>query len=86
MRLYLIATGAVLTLSGAAYAEPAQHDALKAPAQQRPAEVVLASADGVHAAPTPGAQPAPPPLKRPAPRVTTCRCGDPQPDPGPQEQ
>ena len=84
MRLYLIATGAVLTLSGAAYAEPAQHDALKAPAQQRPAEIVLASADGVRAAPTPGAQPAP--LKRPAPRVTTCRCGDPQPDPGPQEQ
>jgi hypothetical protein len=74
---------ALLLSAAAAIAEPAKNDS-KVPVatQLTPAKVVLASADGVRPA-APTGQSNPVPVKRPAPRVTTCRCGDPQPD---QEQ
>jgi hypothetical protein len=49
--------------------------------QRRPADVVLASADQVREA-APSEQQASAPAKRPrVARVTTCRCGDPEPQP-----
>jgi hypothetical protein len=70
----------LLLTAAAATAQPAKDDSKAAiAAQQEPAKVVLASADGVRP-PAPTAQRNPAPAKRPAPRVTTCRCGDPQPD------
>lgn len=87
MRVCAISIGAFLTFASPALAEPVKQDAPKPTAEQpRPAAVVLASADTVRApAPTP-APVAPAQVKRVAPRVTTCRCGDPQPDPESQEQ
>jgi hypothetical protein len=82
----LLIPSALVLMPGAASAQPAK-DGEKAPvpAQQVPAKVVFASADEVHA-PTPTGQPDTIRVKRPAPRVTTCRCGDPQPDQDQQEQ
>jgi hypothetical protein len=84
-----IAIGALLMVGGSASAEPSKHHAGKPATEQSPRPaVVLASADPVRA-PAPAApQPASAPVKRPTPRVTTCRCGDPQPgaDAGTQEQ
>ena|SRR6476469_8762050 len=71
---------AVMLSAGATIAQPAKDDS-KAPvaAPQPPAKVVLASTDDVRA-PAPTGQPIPVAVKRPKPRVTTCRCGDQQPD------
>jgi hypothetical protein len=82
-----IAIGALLMVGGSASAEPSKHHAGKPATEQSPRPaVVLASADPVRAPAAP--QPASAPVKRPTPRVTTCRCGDPQPgaDAGTQEQ
>jgi hypothetical protein len=78
-RLMMIAA-AVLTIGTSALAEPARtEDHANQPAS-RPAAIVLASAEAAQA-PAPAAdQPTPPPAKRRAARVTTCRCGDPQPE------
>jgi hypothetical protein len=87
MRACVIAIAALLTVSGPALAEPAKNAADKTAPQQRPAEVVLASADSVHAtAPDAVPQQPPVPAKRRIARVTTCRCGDPQVDPENPEQ
>lgn len=89
MRSCLIALAAFVTISGPAPAEPVKHDAPKAgeaKAQVRPTEVVLASAESVHASPAIGVQVSTSASKRPLPRVTTCRCGDPQIDPDNQDQ
>jgi hypothetical protein len=85
-RLTMIAAAALaigtLTTHTAAFAEPARtQDHADQPAN-RPAAIVLASAEsaqGQAAAPS-ADQPAPPQAKRRAARVTTCRCGDPQPE------
>lgn len=83
MRAFWIA--ALVTIAGPALAEPAKHDAPKPAQAQRPAEVVLASADGVRSSPSIAQQPSNTP-KRPLPRVTTCRCGDPQASPDSDDQ
>jgi hypothetical protein len=74
----------MLMLSGPALADPSKQ---ASPAQPgaRPA-VVLASADTVRTPAQDSAQPTSAPAKRRVARVTTCRCGDPQPDPESQEQ
>ena len=79
MLLRSLAIAVAVTGANPALAEPSKSPAPKAQQQQpQPAAaVVLASADTVKAAATdaPGAaQP-----KRRIGRVTTCRCGDPQP-------
>jgi len=82
-----ITIGSLLMAAGAACAEPAKdHVAKPGVGQQQP--VVLASADRVRTPSVATPQPVSAPAKRPAPRVTTCRCGDPQPEPdaGTQEQ
>jgi hypothetical protein len=82
VRLMIIAGGALALATGGA-AEPA-----KAPAAQRPirsAPVIFASADQVTTPAPVSDQATPPAPKRPrAARVTTCRCGDPQPEPQPE--
>jgi len=71
---------AAMLSAGAAIAQPAKDDS-KAPvaAGQPPAKVVLVSADDGRA-PRPTEKPIAAAVKRPAPRVTTCRCGEQQPD------
>ena len=89
MRAHLIALVAIVTMSGTALAEPAKHDAPKAgaaKAQEHPIDVVLASADSNHSSPAIATQTSTTAVKRPLPRVTTCRCGDPQVDPDTQDQ
>jgi hypothetical protein len=78
-RLVIIAA-ALSTLGAAAAADPARvPDSAKAEATHPQKPVVLASADSVETpAPAAAQQPAAAPKKRAA-RVTTCRCGDPQP-------
>lgn len=78
-------TAALVTIAGPALAEPAKHDAPKSAQATRPAEVVLASADSVRSSPSVVQQPSASP-KRPLPRVTTCRCGDPQASPDSEDQ
>lgn len=89
MRAHLIALAAFATISGPALAEPVKHDAPKpgvAKEQERPVNVVLASAEPGHTSPPIGAQTSTPAAKRPLPRVTTCRCGDQEVDPDTQDQ
>jgi hypothetical protein len=66
---------AALSLGASALAEPAK-PAPQQPAQpaNRPAQVVLASAEESPTVPTPSAQETPAPAKKRAARVTTCRC------------
>ena len=85
LRATLIA--AAMTFGSSALAGGPKNDASHAvPAQPGRQEVVLASADTVRASAPATAQPAPAPVKRFIPRVTTCRCGDPQPDADSQDQ
>ena len=87
MRACTIAVGALLTFAGPALAEPAKRDAPKPGLEQKPASaVVLASADTVRTPPPASSKAIPAPVKRVAPRVTTCRCGDPQAGPENPEQ
>jgi hypothetical protein len=87
MRLPVTTIAMLLTIAAPAAAEPGKSaSARPATAQQRPAEVVLASADHLQAPSPSSAQPTAAPAKRPIPRVTTCRCGDPQADSDAQEQ
>jgi hypothetical protein len=79
MRAYVIAIAVILTSAGPAIAEPAKDEAAKSAQQQQCGPIVLASADPVAALATQSQQPVPTVAKRRiAPRVTTCRCGDPQ--------
>jgi hypothetical protein len=81
----------MLVISGAAAAE-AQKNAAGEPskpasAQVKPAVIVLASADAPRSPATDNPQATQSPAKRRvAPRVTTCRCGDPQILPDPENQ
>ena len=77
-RRYLMVASAALAFAGAAAAEPAkpaEKPAATQPANNRPAEVVLASAEQIS---TPAvvdqAQSVAPAKKPRAARVTTCRC------------
>jgi hypothetical protein len=81
MRAWLTFAAALSTIAVTAIADPARHDGSK-PTKSQQHPLVLASADAVHASRTPARQNASPPAKPVAPRVTTCRCGDPdgQPD------
>ena len=78
--LLIAATGLAIANAAAAAdpAAPAKPDAREtAQPVNRPAAVVLASADQVQAPAPDGQQQAATPAKRPrAARVTTCRCGD----------
>ena len=74
---FMMVAAAVLSLSASAFADPAS-PAAQDPAQpaNKPARVVLASAEPVQAPDTVVEQQASPtPVKRRAARVTTCRCG-----------
>jgi hypothetical protein len=79
----IMMAAASLTFATQAAAEPPKTPAV--PSAGRPTPVIYASADQiVTPAPTPE-RPGTTTVKRPrAARVTTCRCGDPQPEP--QEQ
>jgi hypothetical protein len=80
MRAWVTFAAALSIIAVPAIADPARHDESKASkSEQRP--LVLASADAVHASPTPARETASPPPKPVAPRITTCRCGDPDANP-----
>jgi len=81
-RFTLIAVASLTSVSAFA-AEPTKAPVpVPAPTQQHPAQpqVVLASAEDVHAPATTDQQ-APTPPKHRAARVTSCRCGDQQAQP-----
>jgi hypothetical protein len=82
-RFALIAVASLVTSSAFA-ADTAQPPAHPTTEQQRPAQVVLASADDTHSTATASDQSSPAPKRRIA-RVTTCRCGDPAPSEGDQQ-
>jgi hypothetical protein len=83
--LAAIAAAAVMTAAGAA--QPAKTDSRQpAPTHIVAAPVILASASEVRAPSTADAQRPADPGKRRIARVTTCRCGDPQPDDAQQDQ
>ena len=87
MRLPLTVIAGLLSVSSPAVAEPPKAEAARSrQPQERPAEVVLASAEPVHASAPDRAQPTPAPAKRRIGRATTCRCGDPQSGADSQEQ
>ena len=78
MRLHMTLLAGVSLIASPGLGQPARHEVPKvAPAAAKHAEVVLASADTTHPASPALAQPSAEP-KRPAPRITHCRCGDPQ--------
>ena len=81
VRLFMTALGTV-AIGGAAMAEPPKAAPAK-PAQTpaRASQIVLASAEQVRGTSPDAAQANSTPAKRPRPRVTICRCGDPQPAP-----
>lgn len=82
MRIRVALLAIIATLPTSAGAQPGKAD----PAAKPPpppivaaAPVVMASAGDVRRTPAPVAENLSQPVRRPAPRVTTCRCGDPQP-------
>jgi hypothetical protein len=87
MRVPLTLLAGLLTIGGAALAEPSKNSTATAPQPEKlPTKIVLASADKVHATGPASAAPSATQAKRPAPRVTTCRCGDPADVPVSEEQ
>ena len=91
MRAFVMAFATLLVIGGTAAAEPPKTAPVKRPHPTqptiRPAEIVLASAEAAHLpAPDSGQAVQSAPKRRVAPRVTTCRCGDPQADTESQEQ
>jgi len=85
LRVTLIAAAMMIGSAVAAEA-PRGGTPTAVPLQSGRTEVVLASAEAIHAPAPEAAQPSPAPAKRRIARVTTCRCGDPQPDPDSQDQ
>jgi hypothetical protein len=81
MRIRLIAIAALLTISGAAQAEPAKGSASETeqPHSEPAKVVVLAAAESAKPTATDAAQPAATQPRHRIGRVTTCRCGDPAP-------
>ena len=81
MRIRLFVLAPVLAGAVQAFAEPPRSTPPQAQQQQPQAPVVvLAAADSVKSAGSDAAQAAPAQPKHRIARVTTCRCGDPQPD------
>ena len=89
-RSSLTAVTTVLMIASAAAAEPPKAPPVKHPQPTQPTnpptQIVLASAEGVQAPAPDGSTTAPEPKRRIVPRVTHCRCGDPQVVPETQEQ
>ena len=81
MRVAILAIVAMLN-AGVAAAEPVDRDSPPAPTEA-PRQIVLASAEQ-NRAPSPEAEQAPAPVRRRVGRVTSCRCGDPPPQPEPE--
>ena len=77
---------AALTASAAAAQPYSGNRPRQGDTSPTPAPVVLASADARRPATPANAERPPEPARRPAPRVTSCRCGDPQPEQDPQDQ
>jgi hypothetical protein len=81
MRTLFIAMATLLACGGQALADPPKSSpAQPAPSEQSAHAVVLASADAVRAEAAETVGPAPAQQRRRIGRVTTCRCGDAQPD------
>lgn len=78
MRLPMTLLAGASLIAGPAMGQPAKRDVPKVSPTAKHAEVVLASADTAHPTTPALGQPSTEP-KRPAPRITHCRCGDPQP-------
>jgi hypothetical protein len=83
MRAFVTGLATLMVIGGAAAAQPPKTAPAKRPhpiqAANPPAEIVLASAEATHVPGPASVQPVEaPPKPRVAPRVTTCRCGDPQ--------
>lgn len=79
IRVALIVTLAA-ALAAPAGAQPDKKDSqAKVPPASVAAQVVLASASDVKGPKVPETNRPAQSVRRPAPRVTTCRCGDPQP-------
>ena len=74
--LFAIIAGAIATASSA-QPDKDQREVKSPKSAAQP--VVLASASDVRRPATAVADGSSQPVRRPAPRVTTCRCGDPQP-------
>ena len=82
-----VAVYAAVAVSAAAAAQPSKNDSRPPAATRSPAApIVLASASEAPAPSAADGQRPPDPAKRGIARVTTCRCGDPQPDEGQQDQ
>lgn len=81
MRTRLIAVAALLAIGSETHAEPAKAPAVEADQPQRAAAkpVVLAAAETVKANAGDSVQSAPTQPRHRIARVTTCRCGDPDP-------
>jgi len=80
MRSCSIVMAILLVSGGQALADPPKGAPVQPePSQQTAPAVVLASADAVQAEAPEAARPAPTQPKHRFARVTTCRCGDPQP-------
>ena len=85
IRLAMIAIAAAATGS-VAIAQPRKDEQpAKSPKPAVAAPVILASASDVGRAARAETERPAGPARRPAPRVTTCRCGDPQPDSNQQQ-
>ena len=87
IRLTLVVAYTAVAVSAAAVAQPSKNDSRPPAATRSPAApVVLASASEAPAPSAADGQRPRDPAKRRIARVTTCRCGDPQPDQGEQDQ
>jgi len=75
-----------LGFTGIAAAEPPKAPVQPKTRAQHSGAIVLASAETVRSPAQGQSAQNPAPVKRVIPRVTTCRCGDPQPEPDDQDQ
>jgi hypothetical protein len=79
IRVVMIAISAA-SMAAAAAAQPGKDEPKNSKPAAAQTPVILASASNVRRpSPTDANRPTEP-ARRPAPRVTTCRCGDPQPE------
>ena len=79
MRFFVTTAAALTALGGSASADPPktapEQAAVQTDSQPHPAQIMLASAEPMR---TVDQTPPSPVKRRVAPRVTACRCGDPQ--------
>jgi len=79
IRFAIIAIGAAASAAIAAPEPNKNQQPGKPPKPSTATPVILASASEVHRPAAVDSDRSAEPVRRPAPRVTTCRCGDPQP-------